>query len=168
MRFIAFAPAQAGLSLFAHLFFPFTPAMNIPFNIPFKPPIPQTRLAGACPERAIFIPVPPKKAISLPYITSHISNHFATKRNLLALAPKGIPSTSINRPKLFCLRRHTPPPLASHFPTHSATPVRSAASLPAPPLLLISLFFSSPSPQKKTYLHTPPRAKNSALFAFFA
>ena len=123
MRFIAFAPAQAGLSLFAHLFFPFTPAMNIPFT-----PIHQTRLAHACParasplspslrkntpyivlpckthqtillpntpcrrlpQRAIFTPPPQKKNTTLPfYITLCISNHIATKRNLLALAPIG-------------------------------------------------------------------------------
>ena len=130
MRFIAFAPAQAGLLLYSSK------------------------------EHNSFPPSP--------------------KHALLALAPKGIPSTSINRPKLFCLRRHTPPPLASLFPTHSVTPapqptLRRPLSSPASHFRLISApispFFSHPPyifPPQKKRISTRRRAQKTLHYLHFS
>ena len=112
MRFIAFAPAQAGLSLFAHLFFPFTPAMNIPFtNTPCRRLLRKGYLYShphkkghsypnhSSIKHALRVFAPKGYLYSHPHKKSHLSsflyfkntallNHISTKRNLPALAPK--------------------------------------------------------------------------------
>ena len=84
MRFIAFAPAQAGLSLFTS-----PPKKKDTAILTIHP----SNTPCAClPRRAFssYLPSSHFSQLSLPYITPNSSNHFATKRNLPALAPIGL------------------------------------------------------------------------------